>query len=121
MHPFRALSQHYPPGDLPPPNAIDELTNQILTFAFRSSPARHKQEGWTHTWDATRRKLFELALANSKFGGDAAERKERKAQPGLRRVDSMDFLNERPEKGSDNLGKALRSFLSFNRIEPSQN
>ena len=50
-----------------------------------------------------------MALAKSKFGGDAEERKERAARPGLRRVDSMDFLDLQPEeKGSDKLGRALR-------------
>lgn len=109
MHPFRPLSVHYPPGELPPPNAIDELTSQILTYAFRTSPNKHNHEGWTHAWHSTRRKVFELALAESKFGGDVVERKERAARPGLRRMDSMDFLDQQPEeKGSDKIGRALR-------------
>jgi hypothetical protein len=109
MHPFRPLSVHYPPGELPPPNAIDELTTQILNFAFRSSPTTHMHEGWLHAWNATRRKLFKLALAESKFGGDVVERKERATRPGLRRVDSMDFLDQEPEEGGcDKLGRALR-------------
>ena len=109
IHPYRPISVQYPPGELPPPNAIDELTGQILTYAFRSSSNDHGHGGWNHDWDATRRKLFELALAESKFGGDTATRKERATRPGLRRVDSMDFLDQEPvDKGSDKMGRALR-------------
>ena len=132
MHPFRPLPMTYPPGELPPPNAIDELTSQVLAFAFRQSPKRnshdrphtsdppadpelgHGREGWNHSWDATRRKLFELALAESKFGHEVIERKMNRgdgkvSRPGLKRVDSMDFLDEQSEeKTNDNLGRALR-------------
>ncbi|WVF67246.1 hypothetical protein IAT40_001994 [Kwoniella sp. CBS 6097] len=132
LHPFRPVSAPYPPGQLPPAHVIDELTNQILNYAFKSrsphsqasqasSPSEQDQgqapEEWTHSFDATRKKVFEIALAGSRFGHDAEERKlsreERQQQqhrPGLRRVDSMDFLDqaEEVEKPADSIGKALR-------------
>jgi hypothetical protein len=156
LHPFRPLSVHYPPGELPPKDALDELTHQIVRYAFRSSPVRrttpvihqpassppdspskfdlpssvmleecsshgassetssNRPDGWTHSWDATRQKLFELALEESKFGHDAYDRKmpraERQTRPGLRRVDSMDFLDqaEDEERPADTIGRTLR-------------
>jgi hypothetical protein len=70
------------------------------------------EEGWRHSWDATRKKLFDLALEHSKFGHDVQERKmsraERHARPILRRMDSMDFLDEGEEKESEKVGRALR-------------
>ncbi|OCF34210.1 hypothetical protein I316_04160 [Kwoniella heveanensis BCC8398] len=138
LHPFRPVSAPYPPGQLPPAHIIDELTNQIVNYAFKtrsphsihnqtSSPCEgdgedHDQDqwrpsSWTRSFDATRKKVFEIALARSRFGHDAEERKmsreERQQQqhrPGLRRVDSMDFLDqaEGAEKPVDSIGKALR-------------
>ncbi|WVR09574.1 hypothetical protein IAU60_006643 [Kwoniella sp. DSM 27419] len=125
VRPFRPVSTHYPPGELPPPNVIDELTNQIMHYAVSrrrsspsspsSSPSEHETTvRWLHSWEATRKKLFEHALAESKFGHDAEERKmtreERQHRPGLRRVDSMDFLDqaEEEEKPADSIGKAIR-------------
>jgi hypothetical protein len=166
LHPFRPLSVHYPPGELPPKDALDELTHQVVRYAFRSSPVKrttpvvqqpassppdspsepglpssvmleecsshgtgsetssNRPDGWTHSWDATRQKLFELALEESKFGHDAYDRKmpraERQTRPGLRRVDSMDFLDqaEDEERPADTIGRTLRwvtrrSFLGW--------
>nr|XP_031861629.1 uncharacterized protein CI109_002859 [Kwoniella shandongensis]KAA5528701.1 hypothetical protein CI109_002859 [Kwoniella shandongensis] len=122
IHPFRPISTHYPPGELPPPNVIDELTNQIINYAFRGNQSERQSsptsdcsnDGWTHSWDATRKKLFDTALAESKFGHDAEERKmtreERQHRPGLRRMDSMDFLDqaEPAEQQSNDIGRALK-------------
>ncbi|KAK8853342.1 hypothetical protein IAR55_004046 [Kwoniella newhampshirensis] len=120
IHPFRPISTHYPPGELPPPNVIDELTNQIIKYAFRRHHSERQfsptsdcsDEGWTHSWDATRKKLFDTALVESKFGHDAEERKmtreERQHRPGLRRMDSMDFLDQvESEQSNESIGRAL--------------
>ena len=101
------MQTSFPPGELPPPDIIDELTNQVLTFAFRSSPAkgRNKEEGWNHSWDVTRRKLFELALADSKHELSPQ-------RPGLRRMDSMDFLDDRDD-GDGDVGRTMRLSTSL--------
>ncbi|ORX39405.1 hypothetical protein BD324DRAFT_649480 [Kockovaella imperatae] len=131
VHPFRPLSQSFPPGDLPPPHVIDELTNQILAYAFRTSPTKRasgesenttdfRTEGWTHSWEATRKKMFDIALSESK--GEIIPRRTAKetrtltglvARPGLKRMDSMDFLDEGEEKAPDSLGRALRLSTSL--------
>ncbi|ORY25442.1 hypothetical protein BCR39DRAFT_286940 [Naematelia encephala] len=133
MHPFRPISTPYPPGSLPPAQVLDELANQILTYALRpthGSPSSRMQNtsgisGWLRSFDATRARLFAVALAESKFGHDASERKlsrverkERQQRPGLRRMDSMDFLDEAEgEKEElstgDGIGKALRLSTSL--------
>ncbi|WWC95206.1 hypothetical protein V866_002062 [Kwoniella sp. B9012] len=148
IHPFRPVSTSYPPGELPPPKVLDELTNQILNYAFRHScsssspdgvdPSSSPQRGlsekkWKHSWDATHKKLFEIALNESKsaFGFDNIEEKKKLTReerinhtnhrPGLRRVDSMDFLNqqddedvdENEQKKSDNVGRAIRLSTSL--------
>ncbi|GFZ50972.1 hypothetical protein JCM24511_08730 [Saitozyma sp. JCM 24511] len=168
LHPFRPLSVHYPPGELPPKDALDELTHQIVRYAFRSSPVKrttpvvhqpassppdspskfdlsssvmleecsshgtspetssNRPDGWTHSWDATRQKLFELALEESKFGHDAYDRRmpraERQTRPGLRRVDSMDFLDqaEEEERPADTIGRTLRLSTSLQNSSKSE-
>ena len=111
---------------------IDELANQVITYAFRPSPTKRNPSppkvqgkepiltplGWQHSWEATRKKLFDLALAESKFGPEGADRQaprgQRAGRPGLRRVDSMDFLDRaEQEAGSssanvDGFGRAAR-------------
>ncbi|RXK41463.1 hypothetical protein M231_01171 [Tremella mesenterica] len=174
LHPYKPLSQPFPPGVLPPGHIIDEIANQILAFAFRptlpSRQLRHltdlgitsstqidasqsqlsppgvqgqdgsdevswnghwedhwveeqeaeeDRKGWRHGFTDTRKKVYELALADSKWGHDQAERKlsrlERKMRPGLRRMDSMDFLDEEEgQTGSlGGVGKALRLSTSL--------
>jgi hypothetical protein len=121
MHPFRALTKHYPPGELPPPIIIDELTSQILAFAFRpfagKEPAVDGSQGWKHSWSDTRKKLFESALAQSKFGHECLDRKsqnpDRAARPGLKRVDSMDFLDQPNDERTGTQGRAMRLSTSL--------
>ncbi|WVW86334.1 hypothetical protein I302_108378 [Kwoniella bestiolae CBS 10118] len=140
IHPFRPISTSYPPGELPPPKVLDELTNQVLNYAFRhscsssspvepSSSSPEPEKKWSHSWDATHKKLFEIALNESKsaFGFDNIEEKKKLTReervnhsghrPGLRRVDSMDFLNqndgEGEEKKSENVGRAIRLSTSL--------
>lgn len=126
LHPFRPLSTPYPPGELPPPNVLDELTHQIVKYAYRPSPMKRSsrskvhpkphphEDGWTHTWDATRRKVFRLALAESQHahGMDAEDRKlprnERVGRPGLKRMDSMDFLDQAEEEEQEAEAAAMR-------------
>lgn len=121
LHPFRPLSTQYPPGDLPPGEVLDELTHQIVHYAprlQRLTPAEQDvdrddcDDAWAHSWEATRRKLFEMALADSKFGQQQQERRkpraERLSRPGLRRVDSMDFLDEGDSDQLQDLGRAAR-------------
>ncbi|KAK4689218.1 hypothetical protein P7C73_g875, partial [Tremellales sp. Uapishka_1] len=122
--PFRPLSTSFPPGTLPPPVALDELTNQVLAHPFRasgspirpsSSPTSGETEKWPHGWSATRLKLVEIALRESKGGIEAAERArmtraEKLARPGLKRKDSMDFLDEPEaviERGEDKPGRVI--------------
>ncbi|WRT70070.1 uncharacterized protein IL334_007064 [Kwoniella shivajii] len=157
LHPFRPVSTSYPPGELPPPHVLDELTNQILNYAFRrnkhnnersSSPPsdistestsseheKGEKKVWKHSWDFTRKKLFEIALAESKFGHaqqgfgfgfDNDENKKKPSReerlhsrPGLRRVDSMDFLDQKEDdsdtntSSSENVGRAIRLSTSL--------
>nr|XP_019010489.1 uncharacterized protein I206_04959 [Kwoniella pini CBS 10737]OCF49270.1 hypothetical protein I206_04959 [Kwoniella pini CBS 10737] len=133
IHPYKPVSTSYPPGELPPAKVIDELTNQIIQYAFRnthSSPTEPTSRGrsrskspeergkWTHNWDSTRKRLFDIALHESKlaFGFENAEEKkkmtrEERNRPGLRRMDSMDFLDQAEdvsEKKGDNVGRAIR-------------
>lgn len=135
LHPFRPLSSSFPPGELPPPSVLDELTHQIVKYAYRPSPVkrgrskqppkpRPHEDGWSHTWDATRRKLFRVALAESQsaHGMDAEDKKlprvERVQRPGLKRMDSMDFLDQEQEEevadrgvGSSGLAAQLSTSL----------
>lgn len=96
---------------------MDELTSQILAYAFRSSPKRDDRS-WSHGWDATRKKLFDVALAESKIAHGALDEEDRKLprqerlhRPGLRRVDSMDFLDQSTD--GDNVGRTLRLSTSL--------
>lgn len=126
LHPFRPLSAPFPPGELPPPSVLDELTHQIVKYAYRPSPVkrgrskqppkpRPHEDGWTHSWDATRRKLFRVALTESQsaHGMDAEDRKlprvERVQRPGLKRMDSMDFLDQAEEESNQDIGSSGRT------------
>lgn len=55
-HPPRPIRTAYPPGSLPPPNAIDELTSLILT-----SPAWPSHRSFS----TTRSRIFDLARKTS--------------------------------------------------------
>lgn len=63
-----------------------------------SSRSSSPSSNWPHSWTETRRKLVFLALADSRLGAELAERKmtrqERLARPGIKRVGSMDYLEE---------------------------
>ena len=57
--------------------------NQIIAF----------NHDWPHSWSATRSRVFDAALKISKFGPDVGSSTQvTGSRPGLRRVDSMDFL-----------------------------
>jgi hypothetical protein len=129
-HPFRPLKHPYPPGELPPAEALDDLTHQLVKYAYRPSPVKKhsraktpppqaNEDGWTHTWEATRRKLFRFALAESQVAHGAPEdrkapRNERVQRPGLKRMDSMDFMDQDEEMTeSDKIGRALRLSTSL--------
>ena len=80
------------------------------------------EDGWNHTWAATRRKLFRLALSESQsaHGLDSEERKlprnERTGRPGIKRMDSMDFLDQEDEEvqqDSEDVGRAIRLSTSL--------
>ncbi|WWC66665.1 uncharacterized protein I206_100569 [Kwoniella pini CBS 10737] len=92
-HPPRALRTAYPPGTLPPPNAIDEITTHLINTETRKSPSIDSNgftfsisalgspsssnsdgtpkcivttsTGWRHSWDATRQRIFDLARKES--------------------------------------------------------
>ena len=107
MHPFRPLSASYPPGELPPPEILDELASQILDYAY-------VDRAWRHSLDDTRKKLFQLALAESKLGhqADRQHGRDRQSRPGLRRVGSMDFLDDRSDDDGD-VGRTMRLSTSL--------
>lgn len=118
---------------MPPPEVLDELTNGILE-TVRSGESRGDVssratspalaigsldldysviDAWPHSWDETRHKLAALALANTRLGAELANRKltrqERLARPGIKRVGSMDYLeDEEQAMPSERIGRVLR-------------
>ena len=66
MHPPRSVSTAYPPGTLPPPHALDEITTQLV-----AAP-------WRHSWKATRQRLFDVARKESMsaVGGHKRDKSE---------------------------------------------
>lgn len=130
----------YPPGSMPPPTVLDELTTAVVDqlggreragregraaivvddpmtgSGSSSSDASDEPSSpaWSHSWEDTRRMLTTLALEDTRLGAERADRKlsrqERLARPGVRRVDSMDFLNDASNESSPNerLGRVLR-------------
>ena len=80
MHPPRQLRASYPPGSLPPPNALDEITTQILAVSRSSSTAASSSTStsWTHSWAATRARLFVFAREESMsaIGGHKRDKSE---------------------------------------------
>ena len=89
-NPLRPLSTAYPPSTLPPPQALDELTNQILTIAMNASPNRKRgttSQEWPHSWSETRSRLFQIALKESKGLTLAEGRVEWvRSRPSIKRV-----------------------------------
>ncbi|WOO86186.1 uncharacterized protein LOC62_07G009673 [Vanrija pseudolonga] len=76
----------------------------VRTFSLKS---------WHHSFTETRAKLAVLALADTRLGAEVAERKltrkERLARPGVKRVSSMDFLDdEDSDTPSEKTGRVLR-------------
>ncbi|KLT38384.1 hypothetical protein CC85DRAFT_34657 [Cutaneotrichosporon oleaginosum] len=119
---------HFPPGSMPPPEVIDGLTSAILETLGRDEDKPKTSiaididcssiDVWPHSWDATRHKLAALALADTRLGAELANRKltrqERLARPGLKRVGSMDYLDD--EDGgmpSERIGRVLRLSTSL--------
>nr|XP_018266804.1 uncharacterized protein I303_00782 [Kwoniella dejecticola CBS 10117]OBR88962.1 hypothetical protein I303_00782 [Kwoniella dejecticola CBS 10117] len=74
-HPPRALRNAYPPGTLPPPSAIDEITTHLITSEIPSTSSSDSDStpkctiavssGWRHSWTSTRQRLFDLARKES--------------------------------------------------------
>ncbi|WWD22461.1 hypothetical protein CI109_106952 [Kwoniella shandongensis] len=79
-HPPRPLRTSYPPGTLPPPGALDEITTQIITVEARKPSiastsddldeddqgiASLRISSWRHSWNATRQRLFTIARRES--------------------------------------------------------
>ncbi|KIR34248.1 hypothetical protein I352_03485 [Cryptococcus deuterogattii MMRL2647] len=99
--PPRDFSVPFPPDALPPSVVIDEMTDYV---AGRKTAAPTSAGGLTATH----------ALEQSRFGRDAKERnlprEVRNHRPGLKRMDSMDFLDQDGTEGvsKDHLGRALR-------------
>ncbi|AAW45477.1 hypothetical protein CNBH1270 [Cryptococcus deneoformans B-3501A] len=121
--PARDFSVPFPPDALPPSAVIDEITDYIAIpgiAAHASVDGQTATHGdnqlqlWPHTWQETRIKVLQIALEQSRFGRDVKERKLpreiRNHRPGLRRMDSMDFLDQEKTEGvsEDHLGRALR-------------
>ncbi|CAD6571711.1 MAG: hypothetical protein TREMPRED_000356 [Tremellales sp. Tagirdzhanova-0007] len=80
MHPPHQLRTSYPPGSLPPPNALDEITTQILAMS-RPSPSAASSStstAWKHSWESTRARLFGIARAESMsaIGGHKRDKSE---------------------------------------------
>lgn len=116
-NPLRPLTTAFPPWTLPPPQALDELTNQILTIAMNASPNRKKgtvAKEWPHSWSATRSRLFQIALKESK-GLTLAEGSGAtgwvKARPNIKRVGSMDFLEDAGSDGDEQRTQRLTACL----------
>ncbi|WVW81920.1 hypothetical protein I302_103923 [Kwoniella bestiolae CBS 10118] len=90
-HPPRALRTAYPPGTLPPPSALDEITTHLINSETRKSPSIDNNgftfsttsntklvneditptgiipssAKWKHSWQSTRQRLFDLARKES--------------------------------------------------------
>ncbi|ODN99190.1 hypothetical protein I350_07349 [Cryptococcus amylolentus CBS 6273] len=123
-------SGQFPPGSLPPSTVLDDLTTRLLqSQTTMSEKSRSPGEDsittiWLHSWDSTRQKMNEIALGNSRFGIEEERRKlpreERSERPGLRRMDSMDFLDEgnAADRSTSAVGRALRFANAFYQISP---
>ncbi|WVQ93771.1 hypothetical protein IAU59_000849 [Kwoniella sp. CBS 9459] len=111
-HPPRALRTAYPPGTLPPPGALDEITTQLISHETRKSPplaTTHRSEylpssssseydltpvglvsTWRHSWASTRQKLFNLARKESMESTGGHRRKESDSMvPSLRQIQAQ--------------------------------
>lgn len=121
--PARDFSVPFPPDALPPSPVIDEITDYVAVRAIAGHACIDEQTGthgdnqlqfWPHTWQETRIKVLQIALEQSRYGRDAKERKlpreVRNHRPGLRRMDSMDFLDQEKTEGvsKNHLDRALR-------------
>ncbi|WVQ74370.1 hypothetical protein IAR50_003970 [Cryptococcus sp. DSM 104548] len=114
-------SSQYAPGSLPPPSVLDEFTTRIVqpqqTAESTAGPQKSRSPEntmiWLHSWESTRQKITEIALEYSRFGIEAERRKlpreVRSERPGLRRMDSMDFLDDGDgtEGSGSGVGRAI--------------
>ncbi len=108
---------------MPPPEVLDGLTTALLETLGKDEDTPTTSiaididcsaiDAWPHSWDATRHKLASLALSETRLGAELANRKltrqERLARPGIKRVGSMDYLDD--EEGtmpSERIGRVLR-------------
>lgn len=129
----------FPPGSMPPPHILDQLATAVLgsyrgddtsasTDGYDASaePSPAPSEGgsratsplpptsdWPHSWEETRRMLGALALAETRLGAEVADRKltraERLAKPGIKRVGSMDFLEDEDDAPpAEKMGRVMR-------------
>lgn len=95
-----AASRAYPPGTLPPSDLLDSMTTQILSRLSRSSSISSlssasssdsdtdmdsddtitlkRTSGWSHSWSATRARLFRIARLESReaLGGHTRNKSE---------------------------------------------
>ncbi|KAL7418814.1 hypothetical protein Q5752_006498 [Cryptotrichosporon argae] len=58
LHPPRPIRTAYPPGTLPPPGALDEITSQLVATEMAKGV-------WRHSWRATRDRVFAIARQES--------------------------------------------------------
>ncbi|KAL1405111.1 hypothetical protein Q8F55_008734 [Vanrija albida] len=92
-------------------NGAAPCDEAVRTFSLKT---------WHHSFTETRAKLATLALADTRLGAEVAERKltrkERLARPGVKRVSSMDFLdNEDSDTPSEKTGRVLRLSTTLQR------
>ncbi|WVQ80276.1 hypothetical protein IAT38_002381 [Cryptococcus sp. DSM 104549] len=129
-HPPRALATSYPPGTLPPPGALDEITSQLIDAqARKSSPVESPESEdpsiialptWRHSWKATRQRLFTIARLESiestgghrrqksdsivpPEAGDAVMTSEKPKWMALGAVDGGFSMNRRQNNSMDSL------------------
>lgn len=109
---------------MPPPDVLNGLTSALLETLGQDEDTPMSAiaiaidcssiDAWPHSWDATRHKLAALALAETRLGAELANRKltrqERLARPGIKRVGSMDYLDDEDEGAmpSARIGRVLR-------------
>lgn len=118
----------FPPGSLPPPHLLDELASAVICsytdeggsagddeWSANSRESSPASGAWPHTFAETRSKLVSLALAETRLGAELAERKmtrqQRLARPGIKRVGSMDYLDDdgaTESMPSESIGRVLR-------------
>ncbi|WRT63731.1 uncharacterized protein IL334_000654 [Kwoniella shivajii] len=138
-HPPRALRTAYPPGTLPPPDALDEITNHLINSETRKSPTTTRNQlglgttsyngsenlngdgvdtsngkvtlKWKHSWNETRQKLFNLARQESMESIGGHRRKESDSIiPSAKEL--FDMEQQRQQERNDAVMKPQRPRLA---------